>query len=126
MMQMIKMLDEAFVLINCKPGKEPSVLHQLKEMKNVVDAQGIFGVYDIIAKIESDAQSHLDDIITNQIRKLNEVHATLTLIPTNQEDELSNLIPDIIPDIIPEQKKPLDEVGSDNEEDEALEEDFDE
>jgi len=122
MMQMIKILDEAFVLINCKPGKEPSVLQQLKEMKNVVDAQGIFGVYDIIAKIESDTQSHLDDIITNQIRKLNEVYATLTLIPTNQEDELSNLIPDIIP----EQKKPLDEVESDNEEDEALEEDFDE
>lgn len=116
------MLDEAFVLINCKPGKESAVLHQLKEMNNVVDAQGIFGVYDIIAKIESDAQSHLDDIITNQIRKLNEVYATLTLIPTNQEDELSNLIPDIIP----EQKKPLEEVESDNEEDEALEEDLDE
>lgn len=78
---------------------------------------------DIIAKIESDAQSHLDDVITNQIRKLNEVYATLTLIPTEQEDELTNMIPDIIPDVIPEQKNPLEEVESD---DEALEEDFDE
>jgi len=42
-------MDKAFVLINCEPGKEPSILNQLHEMKGVIDAQGTFGIYDIVA-----------------------------------------------------------------------------
>lgn len=85
-------------------------------MKNVVDAQGTFGVYDIVARIESNSQSQLDNIVSDQIRKLDNVNSTLTLIPTEHQEGLTDLIPDIIPDVIPEQKKPLEEQNSEIEE----------
>ncbi len=109
-------VEKAFVLINCEPGKEPSILEQLQKMESVVDAQGTYGVYDIVARIESDSQSQLDNIISDQIRKLDNVNSTLTLIPTEYEVGLEDLIPNIIPDVIPEQKKPLEELDSEHEE----------
>lgn len=117
-------MEKAFVLINCEPGQEPSILKQLQKMEDVVDVQGTYGVYDIVARVESDSQSQLDNIISDQIRKLNSVNSTLTLIPTEHEGMQENLIPDIIPDVIPEQKKPLEEQSSEHEE-EDLEEDYD-
>ena len=121
-------MDKAFVLINCEPGKEPSILGQLREMKNVVDVQGTYGVYDIVARIESDSKSQLDNVISDQIRKLDDVNSTLTLIPTESDDMLSNLS-EIVPDVIPEQKKPLEEQSSEHEEedldDDEYEEDYD-
>ena len=110
-------MDKAFVLINCEPGKEPSIIKQLHEIKNIVDVQGTYGVYDVVASIKSDSKSQLDDMISNQIRKIDNVNSTLTLIPTEHEEELAGLIPDIVPDVIPEQKKPLEEPNSDSEED---------
>ncbi|MCE2506744.1 MAG: Lrp/AsnC ligand binding domain-containing protein [Nitrosopumilaceae archaeon] len=109
-------MDKAFVLITCEPGKEPSILERLRQMKNVVDVQGTYGVYDIVARIESDEKSQLDNIISDQIRKLDDVNSTLTLIPTALGDVTSNL-PEIMPDVIPEQKKPLEEQSSEEEND---------
>jgi len=120
-------MDKAFVLINCEPGKEPSILGQLREMKNVVDVQGTYGVYDIVARIESDSKSQLDNVISDQIRKLDDVNSTLTLIPTEFDDMLSNLS-EITSDVIPEQKKPLEEQSSEHDEedyDDEYEEDYD-
>jgi len=102
---------KTFVLINCESGKEPEIIEQLHKMKNVVDIQGTYGVYDIVARIESDAQSQLDHIISDQIRKINYVNSTLTLIPA---DEHENGLPDLIPDVIPDEKKPLDELDSED------------
>lgn len=110
-------MDKAFVLINCDPGQEQSILGQLGKIDNVVDAQGTYGVYDIVARIESDSKSQLDNIISDQIRKLDHVNSTLTLIPIDEQNIIPDLIPDVIPDVIPEQKKPLDESSEDEEED---------
>jgi len=117
-------MEKAFVLINCEPGQEPSILEQLQKIEDVVEAQGTYGVYDIVARIESDSQSQLKNIISDQIRKLNNVNSTLTLIPTEHEGMKEDLIPDIMPDVIPDQKKPLEEQSSEHEE-EDLEEDYD-
>lgn len=119
-------MNKAFVLINCEPGKEPFILERLRAIKNVVDAQGTYGVYDIVARIESNSQSQLDNIISDQIRKLDNVNSTLTLIPTEHQEGLSDLIPDIIPDVIPEQKKPLEKPNSEHDEDDYEDEDYDE
>ncbi len=116
-------MKKAFVLINCEPGKEPSILEQLQKIGSVVDVQETYGIYDIIARIESDNHSQLTNIISDQIRKLNNVNSTLTLIPNEHEGVKEDLIPDIMPDVIPEQKKPLEEQSSEHEED--IEEDYD-
>ena len=120
-------MDKAFVLINCEPGKEPTILEQLRGMKNVVGVQGTYGVYDIVARIESDDKSQLDNIISDQIRKLDDVNSTLTLIPTESGDVKSDL-DEIVPNVIPEQKTSSEEQSSEKEDDDLddeYEEDYD-
>jgi len=60
-----------------------------------------------------------------QLHKMENVVDTeeTTLIPT---DEYGSRLPDLIPDIIPDQKKPLEEPDSKNDEDDLDKDDFDE
>ena len=112
---------KTFILINCELSKESKVLEQLRKVENVVDTQETFGVYDIVARIDSDSESQLANIISDQIRKISNINSTLTLIPT--EEHKSGLA-DLIPDVIPEQKKPLKEPSSENIDDD-LDDDYD-
>jgi len=76
----------AYVLINCDLGFEEQIIEDLKHLDNVKEAHGVFGAYDILAKIESDQISTLRETIMWKIRKLNKVRSTLTLIvPEKQE-----------------------------------------
>lgn len=70
----------AFVLINTELGSESEVLKALKDVEGVVEAYAVYGVYDVIAKIEADSMNKIKDIITWRIRKLNKVRTTLTML----------------------------------------------
>jgi len=98
-------MQRAFILINCEPGSENSVIDKLKQTDCVTQAIKILGTYDVIAKVESDSSSILSSIISDQIRKIDRINSTNTLLGT--EDEEGNY-PDLIPDVIPDQKKPLE------------------
>ncbi len=79
-------MEIAYVLINCDLGCEKAIIDELKHLDNVKEAHGVFGAYDILAKLESDSVERLRDVITWKIRKLNRVRSTLTLIvPEKQE-----------------------------------------
>ena len=68
----------AFVLINTEMGSEAEVLDALQKMGNVKEAYVVYGVYDIVAKVEADTVDALKDIITWKVRRLNKVRSTLT------------------------------------------------
>ncbi len=70
----------AYVLINCDLGFEENIISQLKTIDEVKEVKGVFGVYDILAKVESDDVDKLRDTITWKIRKLDRVRTTLTLM----------------------------------------------
>ena len=73
-------MEIAYVLINCDLGCEEAIIDELKHLDNVKEAHGVFGAYDILAKVESDSVENLRDTITWKIRKLNRVRSTLTLL----------------------------------------------
>ena len=76
----------AYVLISCDLGFDTEIIEEMKHLSDVKEVHGIFGAYDILAKIESDSLEHLRDVINWKIRKLNRVRSTLTLIvPEKQE-----------------------------------------
>ena len=76
----------AYVLVNCDLGFEAEIIDEIKQVKDVKEVLGIFGAYDILAKVESDQISTLRETIMWKIRKLNRVRSTLTLIvPEKQE-----------------------------------------
>ena len=70
----------AYVLINCDLGHETTIIDELKHLDNVKEVHGVFGAYDILAKVESDSVENLRDTITWKIRKLNRVRSSLTLM----------------------------------------------
>lgn len=69
-----------YVLINCELGSEEDVIEQLKEIKGVVEVNGTFGAYDILAKVSSDKVEELRETITWRIRKIDKIRSTLTLM----------------------------------------------
>ena len=48
--------------------------------------QGVYGVYDIIIKLSSASSDVLRSIITNDIRKINNIQSTLTMTVIEKEE----------------------------------------
>lgn len=74
----------AFVLINTEIGSESDVLKVLKKVDGVVEAYSVYGVYDVIAKIKADTMDKLKEMVTWNIRRLDKVRSTLTMIVTEE------------------------------------------
>jgi DNA-binding Lrp family transcriptional regulator len=73
-------MPKAYVLINVESGSEDEVLKELKRIEGVEEAYFSYGVYDLITKIKADTMEKLKEMVTRQIRALNKVRSTLTLI----------------------------------------------
>jgi len=70
----------AYILINCELGSEESIIQQLNNLDGISEVSGTFGAYDILAKIESPTVETLREIITQNIRKIDQIRSTLTLM----------------------------------------------
>jgi DNA-binding Lrp family transcriptional regulator len=73
-------MPSAFVLINTEIGYENEILKELKKIKTVKEAHVIYGVYDIIARVEAESMDKLKEAISWNIRRLDKVKSTLTMI----------------------------------------------
>jgi DNA-binding Lrp family transcriptional regulator len=70
----------AFVLINAETGSEMEVVESLAKIDAVKEAFMVYGVYDVIAKVQDDTMEKLKEIVTQRIRRLDKVRSTLTMI----------------------------------------------
>jgi DNA-binding Lrp family transcriptional regulator len=70
----------AFVLINAEIGSEDEVVTELRKLSNVRESYVVYGVYDIVAKVEAESMDKLKEIVTWKIRRLDKVRSTLTMI----------------------------------------------
>ena len=75
----------AYVQVNCDLGYEEQIVEELKHISDVKEVHGTFGVYDILAKVESDAGEKLETI-TWKIRKIPKIRFTLTLMGIEGQD----------------------------------------
>ncbi|HSF49911.1 MAG TPA: Lrp/AsnC ligand binding domain-containing protein [Nitrososphaeraceae archaeon] len=73
-------MPNAFVLLSTELGREEDIIKDLKNFEEVKEVFRVYGVYDIIAKVESDTMDKVKGIITWKLRKLTGVKSTLTLI----------------------------------------------
>lgn len=80
-------MPAAFVLVNAEIGSEDEVLEDLRGTKGVIGSWIVYGVYDIVAKIEADTMDELKEIITTNIRGLENVRSTLTMIIVEGQNE---------------------------------------
>ena len=68
----------AFVLVNTELGQEKEVLGRLKAIPAVRDAYEVYGVYDIILKVEADSRKDFQQAVA-VIRRVAGVRSTLTM-----------------------------------------------
>jgi DNA-binding Lrp family transcriptional regulator len=70
---------KAYVMMNCKLGSEKVIINSLTKIDGVRESHGTFGLYDIVAKLESDTEEQIKEIVTKTIRKMPKVNSTVTL-----------------------------------------------
>jgi len=70
----------SFVLLNAELGAEIEVLNGLKMIDEVKETHVMYGVYDIIARVEADTMDDLRKVIGWNVRRLTRVRSTITMI----------------------------------------------
>jgi DNA-binding Lrp family transcriptional regulator len=75
-------MPTAFVMVNCdlEIESEQKAINKLKNVPGVIDVSEVTGVYDIVVKITSDTLESLKEIITRDIRTIDVIRSTMTLI----------------------------------------------
>ena len=84
-------MPTAFVLVNSELSSDMEIIAKIKEIfsteKDIqYEIQGVYGVYDIVLKVSSDDGSKLRKIITTQIRKIDKVQSTLTMMVIEEQE----------------------------------------
>ncbi len=70
----------AIVLIQTEIGAESTVMEKLYEIPEVSEIYIVYGIYDIIAKVEAESLEKIREVITTRIRKLPEIRTTSTMV----------------------------------------------
>jgi len=70
----------AYVLINTEPKYMESVVATLEKLDSVKEVFPVYGVYDVVAKIQADSMDKLKEIVTWKVRSLKEVRSTITML----------------------------------------------
>ena len=73
-------MPKAYVLINTEPKNMESVVSTLEKLDSVVEIFPVYGVYDIVAKIQAETMEKLKDIVTWKVRSLEDVRSTITML----------------------------------------------
>ena len=85
-------MPTSYVLINSNLGTDVEIIAKIKNMladqKDVeFEIHGVYGVYDIIIKLSSNNSEKLRSIVTNDIRKIENVQSTLTMMVIEQQEK---------------------------------------
>lgn len=76
----------AYVLINCELDSKKKVFSQLRLIGRIKEMREVFGAYDIVTKIEAASVDIIKDIAT-QIRGLDRIRSTITLLSNEKENQ---------------------------------------
>ena len=66
--------------MNVELGAEEDVLREVRKVPNVKECHRIYGIYDMVAKVEADSLDTLKQVVTWKIRRLEGVRSTITTI----------------------------------------------
>jgi DNA-binding Lrp family transcriptional regulator len=69
-----------YILINCDIESEYHVIDELKKNESVKEIQGVFGMFDVLVKVECSEVSTLNTTILRKILEIKHVQSIQTLI----------------------------------------------
>ena len=73
-------MPEAFVFITSEVGQEDQVIIDLQAIPEVKESYVVYGLYDVIIKVEAESMQRLKDVVSLRIRQLDTVRSTLTMV----------------------------------------------
>lgn len=71
---------KAYVLIAAQMGTIAEIVHDLRRLESVRQAEMTFGPYDVIAEVEADSLPALGTVIRQQIQTIPGVNETMTCV----------------------------------------------
>ena len=74
----------AYVLFKVSSGTEREVAQKLIELDEVLQADVIFGEYDVVAKILAKDLDALEDFVSDHVRNISNVLVTSTMIISHE------------------------------------------
>ncbi len=72
-------MAKAYLLLNVETGTEVEVIRSLKTIQEVKEARMVYGVYDIIIRVETETMQELKDVVSWKIRRLDRLRSTMTM-----------------------------------------------
>jgi len=73
-------MPKALVLMNAELGHETTLVNELKKTPNVTEVYAVYGVYDVIVKVEAETMEKLREAIATKLRRISGIKSTLTMI----------------------------------------------
>ena len=73
-------MTSAFLFINAELLFIEDVINKLKEIPEIVDVYKVQGIYDIIARVNSDTEEKLKELVSERIRRIDKITGTVTVI----------------------------------------------
>jgi len=72
----------AFILIHAELGQESDVEKALEAFPEVMEINHVYGVYDLVVKVETESMEVLKEVLHLRIRPIESIRSTMTLIVT--------------------------------------------
>ena len=73
-------MSMAYVMINVETDGEVEIMGALKSISGVKEVYQVYGIYDIIIKIEAETMNEIKDLILLKIKPLEKIRSVLTMI----------------------------------------------
>jgi DNA-binding Lrp family transcriptional regulator len=73
-------------LLNADLGYERQLVDRIKKLPGVNKVYTVYGVYDIILKVEADSMENLKEFISSKIRRMNGIKSSLTVLIVDKTD----------------------------------------
>ncbi len=89
-------MPTAFVLINTEPGSMPEVAKAIRAVAGIDEAEMVYGIYDIVAKVKAETMDELKQIIAYKIRKIGKVLTTQTILVVDKKSPLSGAFSSLV------------------------------
>ena len=68
----------AYILVNCEPGNEKSIISEIRKISEVSEVNGIMGRYDIFVKVSAKEIQHIDSTV-QKIRSIKGITASISM-----------------------------------------------
>ena len=73
-------MASAYLLLNVETGTDEEVINNLKTLQEVKEAHMVYGVYDIVVRVETETMEELKNVVSWTVRRLDRVRSTMTMI----------------------------------------------